>query len=364
MKFFPTELPQEQFEVLGIKKEDLRALPHTTYQALLSGNRTSLMRFYFHDYEGEKVRLDAKLSLQRNENGKPVLMYHPVRNELKNNFNLSEKDFKALKNDEAYFVEQTTTDKAGKKLNLLVSVDKTTNELVAIDKDALQPPISVNGVTLSKEQQADFLKGKTINANGAKFKLNPNNEIGVDAYNSKIIKTRNGKPDMDNMLFDLTLVATGLGGVVLLEHLLHLARRYKIVEDKEKLLKNEAVRNALAKAAEDFKRQKESFAAATGGKTMNDLQGEHALIKSIHKQLLMLPDSVQQEIKLLPPAQKFLEYMKLLPEAQKFLEYPNPNENDVTQDSAAITGDNDYSEQNEQTEKAEEAQSSNFKMKR
>jgi hypothetical protein len=349
MKFFPSELPQEQFEVLGIKKEDLRALPPQTFQALLSGNRTSLMRFYFHDYKGEKVQLDAKLSLQRNENGKALLLYHPVRKELKNNFNLSEKDFKALKNDEAYFVEQTTTDKTGKKMNMLVSVDKTTNELVAIDKDALQPPVSVNGVRLSKEQQLDFLKGKTINANGAKFKLNPNNEVGVDARRTKNVTTRHAKLDPDNLLFDVALVATGLGGLVLLEHLLAYANRHKIVEDKEKILQNESVRNALAKAAEDFKRQKETFAAA--GKTMNALQGEHALIKSIHEQLLMLPDSIQQEI-------------KLLPAAQKFLEYPNPNENDVTQDSAEITGDNDYSEQNEQTEKTEETQANNFKMKR
>jgi hypothetical protein len=29
---------------------NLRALPRQTYQALLSGNRTSLMRFYFEDY--------------------------------------------------------------------------------------------------------------------------------------------------------------------------------------------------------------------------------------------------------------------------------------------------------------------------
>jgi hypothetical protein len=98
---------------------------------------------------------------------------------------------------------------------------------------------------------------------------------------------------MDNLLFDLTLIATGLGGFVLLEHLLHFAQRHKIIEDKEKLLKNEAVRNALAKAAEEFKRQKETHAAT--GKTMTEIQGEHELLNSIHEQLLMLPESLQQE---------------------------------------------------------------------
>jgi hypothetical protein len=181
MKFLPSELPHDQFAIIGIKKEDLRAFPRQTYQALLSGNRTSLMRFYFKDSKGKKVQLDAKLSLQRNEEGTPVLFYHPVRKEPKNNFNLSDKDFNALKNDASYFIEQTVAGKEGKKINTLVTLDKTTNELVAINQDSLQPPVSVNGTKLTEEQQLDFLKGKTINIGKAKFRLNPNNEVGVEA---------------------------------------------------------------------------------------------------------------------------------------------------------------------------------------
>ncbi|MDR2147259.1 MAG: DUF3945 domain-containing protein [Tannerella sp.] len=347
MQFFPSELPYEQFAMLGIKKEDLRAMPTQTYHALLAGNRTSLMRFYFKDNLGEKVRLDGKLSLQRDAAGKPVLFYHPVRQELKNNFNLSDKDFEALKNDRTYFVEQTTSDKTGKKINLLVCVDKSTNELVAINQDALQPPVSVNGVQLTKEQQSDFLKGKTIHVNASTFKLNPNNEVGVDANKTKMIKIQNAKLDPDNLLFDVMLIATGLGGIVLLEHLLNFAHRHQIVEDKEKILKNEAVRNALAKAVEDFKRQQEMYAA--NGKDMNQLQGEYELAKSIRQQLLMLPDSIQQEL-------------KLLPEAQKFLEYPNPDENNSPTENNK--NEEETFGQNKQHEQSEESPSNNFKFKR
>lgn len=331
MKILPSELPYEQFELIGIKREDFRVFPQQTYQALLSGNRTSLMRFYFKDRNGEKVQLDAKLSLQRNEAGIPVLFYHPIQKELKNNFNLSEKDFKALKNNEAYFIEQHITDREGKKMSALVTVDKTTNELVAINKDALQPPAMANGIALTQQQQLNFLTGKTIEVNGAKFNLNPNNEVGVDARHTKIVTTRNAKIDMDNMLFDVTLMATGLGGFVLLEHLLNFAHRHKIIENKEQLLKNEAIRNALAKAAEEFRHQKEIH--ATMGKNINDLQAEYALSKSIHQQLLMLPDALQQE-------------MKLLPESQKFLAYQEPDENNSRKENE----DESPSQQNEQKE--------------
>lgn len=341
MKILPSEIPYKQFEILGIKKEDVRVFPPSTYQALLSGNRTSLMRFYFNDSKGEKVQLDAKLSLQRNEAGVPVLFYHPVQKELKNNFNLSEKKFNALKNDEAYFIEQTTTNKEGKKINMLITIDKTTNELVAINKDALQPPLTVNGVTLSEEQQLNFLNGKTVKVNGAKFKLNPNSEVGMEADHTKVVTTRHAKIDFDHLLFDVTLIATGLGGFVLLEHLLNFAHRHKIIENKEQLLKNETIRNALAKAAEDFKYRRETY--TTAGKNMNDLQAEYELSKSIHQQLLMLPDSLQQE-------------MKLLPESQKFLTYPNAEEDNQKTQNEEET----FLEQNEQPEE----QTRNFKFKR
>lgn len=331
MKILPSELPYEQFELIGIKKEDFRAFPQATYQALLSGNRTSLMRFYFKDPKGEKVQLDAKLSLQRNEAGMPVLFYHPVQKELKNNFNLSEKDFNTLKNNQSYFIEQTIANKEGKKINTLITIDRTTNELVAINKDALQPPVMANGIALTKEQQLDFLTGKTIEVNGAKFNLNPNNEVGMDARHTKFVTTRNARIDLDHLLFDVTLIATGLGGFVLLEHLLNFAHRHKIVENKEQLLKNEAVRNALAKAAEEFRHQKEAH--ATTGKNMNDLQAEYELSKSIHQQLLMLPDTLQQE-------------MKLLPESQKFLAYQEPDENNMKMENE----EESFSQQNEQKE--------------
>ncbi len=72
-------------------------------------------------------------------------------------------------------------------------------------------------------------------------------------------------------MFDVTMIATGLGGVVLLEHILNAVSHSKIKENKEALLHNEAVRNALAKVAAELQQQKET-GQTTGKETQHIIQ--------------------------------------------------------------------------------------------
>ncbi len=55
---------------MGLTKKDILNMPPRTYNALMSGNRTSLIRFNNIKVPGLEVgSLDAKLSLERKPNG-------------------------------------------------------------------------------------------------------------------------------------------------------------------------------------------------------------------------------------------------------------------------------------------------------
>ena len=60
------ELPEKQLELIGLSKKDILNMPPRTFIALMSGNRTSLIRFNKINVPGlEGGSLDAKLSLER-----------------------------------------------------------------------------------------------------------------------------------------------------------------------------------------------------------------------------------------------------------------------------------------------------------
>ena len=61
----------------------------------------------------------------------------------------------------------------------LIGIDKQTNEFVAIPKDSIEAPKKINGIELTGDQVKDFKEGKDIKVGGEKFRLNPNDELGV-----------------------------------------------------------------------------------------------------------------------------------------------------------------------------------------
>ncbi len=113
--------------------------------ALLSGNRTSLIQFNNIKPHGlsEAVTINAKLSLQKDGNAYQLKM-HPYHLEPKNTLDLSQKEIDFLQKDPLNVLPKMVRDKDGKLADSFISLDKTTNEYVALKRDSITPPESIN----------------------------------------------------------------------------------------------------------------------------------------------------------------------------------------------------------------------------
>src|ERR1017187_170550 len=222
MNFSIQELSEKQLELLGLTRKDILDMPPRTYNALMSGNRTSLIRFNNVRVPGLGVgSLDAKLSLERKPDGSVALRFHPINQIAKNTFNLSRDEITKLK-DGANFISKKLLD--GREH--LVGLDKQTSEFVAVPKDSIEAPKKINGVELTDNQAKDFKDGKDIKIGGQKFHLNLSDELGISAAeNSSILSSlqfRHSTYNSTELLFDLALLTSGIGSIVMIGHLAEL----------------------------------------------------------------------------------------------------------------------------------------------
>ena len=261
MQFSISELPQKQLELIGLSKKDLSSLPPRTLNALLAGNRTSLIRFDKVNIPGmnSPLSLDAKLSLERKPDNSVSLKIHPINQSAKNSFNLTKAELGYLANGETNFVSKQIKDNKGKLDDYLVTLDKTTNEFVAVKRDRILAPEVINGTALTEQQKTDFKNGKDINVGDGNYKLDPNSELGIKENNNKPIKNlqlKHSTYSENELLIDLALLTSGLGHFVLLEHLANLAIHSgtaMMQSWKEENLRNKLIRDALAKTSNELK---------------------------------------------------------------------------------------------------------------
>lgn len=261
MKFQINEIQDNQLAFIGLTKRDILNMPPRTYNALMSGNRTSLMRFNKLNTPGlEGSSLDAKLSLERKPDNSVTIRFHPINKVAKNTFNLSKEEIEALNTGEVNFVEK----KSSNMQDYLVGVDKETNEFIAINKNHIEVPKKINGIELSENQVKDFKDGKEITVGEAKFRLNPAKELGVtgttDESFLKSVEFKHSKYNANELLLDLALLTSGAGTVMMIGHLADLlihTTTNKLKgsgqDDVSRLLnENKSLRDSLAKASPEI----------------------------------------------------------------------------------------------------------------
>ncbi|MDQ2719367.1 MAG: DUF3945 domain-containing protein [Bacteroidota bacterium] len=260
MNFSINELPEKQLELIGLTKKAILNMPPRTYNALMSGNRTSLIRFNKLNVPGlEGGSLDAKLSLERKPDNSVSIRFHPINQMPKNTFNLTKDEIEQLKAG-INFIEKKLPD--GKEH--LIGIDQQTNEFVAIVKDSIESPKKINGIELTDDQVKNFKEGKDIKVGGEKFRLNPNDELGISATskNSMIsnLEFKHSKYNSSELLIDLALLTTGAGSVFMIGHLADLLIHTSAATLKGKkdnnisqlVNENKTLRDALAKASPDI----------------------------------------------------------------------------------------------------------------
>jgi hypothetical protein len=260
MQFEISQLPQKQLELIGLSKKDVLSLPPRTLNALLSGHRTSLIRFDKVNIPGinSPLSLDAKLSLERKSDNSVSLKIHPINQSAKNSFNLTKDELGYLANGETNFVSKQLKDNKGKLDDYLVTLDKTTNEFVAVKRDRILAPDVINGTALTEQQKTDFKNGKDISVGDGSYKLDPNSELGVKENSNKPIKNlklKHSAYSENELLIDLALLTSGLGHFVLLEHLANLALHSgaaMMQTWREENLRNKPTRDALAKTSNEL----------------------------------------------------------------------------------------------------------------
>lgn len=253
MKFTLPEIPENPLSLLGITRAQLSQLPARTLSALLSGMRTSLLRLTAIRLPGESAprTLDARLSLFRQPDQTAGVKLHPVNPIAANIFQLSDTEISQLQKGTAYFIEKNITDQKGRTRPALISRDPATNSFVATRKDTLRAPLSINGLALYRSQQKDWVQGKSITLKSKAYRLDPHAESGIKGELVSKVSVSHSRIHDSDLLIDIGLLASGLGTIVLLEHLADLILHSRL-QQKSDLLQQRGFRDALAGAAREL----------------------------------------------------------------------------------------------------------------
>lgn len=155
---------------LGISKERLEKM--NLIDPLLKGYKTNELVPISLNLGNAVTRMDARLSLQSNDEGQVIVAIHGIRKEPQLNFPFFGHEF--TKEDKENLLK---TGNMGRVVNLInpktdeiipsiVSVDRLTNELVALRSNLIKIPDEIKGVKLDEQQKQSLMDGKSLYIEG------------------------------------------------------------------------------------------------------------------------------------------------------------------------------------------------------
>lgn len=169
-RFKPEQIDWETMNNLGLGKERLEKM--NLLDPLLKGYKTNELVPVSVNLDGAIVRTDARLSLQTNQEGKVVAAVHGIRKEPNLNFEFfghkfTDEDKKNLldSGNMGRVVDLKNT-KTGEMMPSIISVDRLTNELVALRTDFIKIPDEIKGVKLDDAQKQTLMEGKPLQLEG------------------------------------------------------------------------------------------------------------------------------------------------------------------------------------------------------
>jgi len=163
VKFKESELPMEDLETIGLAEEGRLLIKEDDLKAMLSGRRSSLLRL--ENVKDDKIRIaamDAKVSLQVNEDGKLELLIHPIYHKPTTPSFLEDDEAELLEKGEVANLQKVINDGKGGKKELLVEYDPETREFIVSDTDLVIAPDMVNNERLTAAQKERYRKGKEV----------------------------------------------------------------------------------------------------------------------------------------------------------------------------------------------------------
>lgn len=169
-RYKPEQIDWETMSNLGLSKERLEKL--NLLDPLLKGYKTNDLVPVSLNLGTAVTRMDARLSLQQNDEGAVVVAIHGIRKEPNLNFPFFGYEF--TKDDKANLlssgnmgrVVDLTNPKTGETMPSIISVDRLTNELVALRTDRIKIPDEIKGVVLNEQQKQTLMEGKPLYIEG------------------------------------------------------------------------------------------------------------------------------------------------------------------------------------------------------
>lgn len=170
-KYKPEQIDWETMNNLGLSKEKLEKM--NLLDPLLKGYKTNELVPVSLNLGTAVTRMDARLSLQSNDDGQVVVAIHGIRKEPNLNFEFFGHSFSQA--DKNNLLE---TGNMGRVVNLvniknpnetipsIISVDRLTNELVALRTEFIKIPDELKGVKLNDEQKQTLMEGKPLYLEG------------------------------------------------------------------------------------------------------------------------------------------------------------------------------------------------------
>jgi len=169
-RFKPEQIDWETMNSLGLSKEKLEKM--NLLDPLLKGYKTNELVPISLNLGTAITRMDARLSLQSSEDGKVVMAIHGIRKEPQLNFPFFGHEFSKedkdnlLKTGNMGRVVDLANLKTGEKIPSIISVDRLTNELVALRTDKITIPGEIKGVKFNEEQKQTLMEGKPLYIEG------------------------------------------------------------------------------------------------------------------------------------------------------------------------------------------------------
>jgi hypothetical protein len=264
MKFSLKEVPDWHLTRLGLDRDVIGRLPERTLKALLSGLRTSLMRFSITSDTGDaslaKV-VDARLSLSRKTDGRVAMKVHPANDGGRDPGALDAAERERLSKGEGTVIGKTILDRDGRERKALVGIDPATGAAVAVDGEKLKAPNSIGGVRLDEDQRKAWKRGEEVKVGGKSYRFDPTKEDGISE--STRLRFSHSQVQDTDIAIDAALLASGLGHVILLEHLADMLIHMRLQKDRNRL-SDPAFRDAVAKAAMELSRREQRNASEKG----------------------------------------------------------------------------------------------------
>lgn len=169
-RYKPEQIDWETMNNLGLNKEKLEKM--NLLDPLLRGFKTNELVPVSLNLGTAVTRMDARLSLQQNDEGAVVVAIHGIRKEPNLNFAFFGHEFSKEDKDNLLQtgnmgrVVNLTNPKTNETIPSIVSVDRLTNELVALRTDFIKIPDEIKGIKLNQEQKQTLLDGKPLYIEG------------------------------------------------------------------------------------------------------------------------------------------------------------------------------------------------------